>query len=1428
MIKIFISSTFSDMQSERDVIRKNVLPRLRQFSRKIGQDVSIVDLRWGISGEEMDSDAVMTKILSVCAEEIDSCQPYFVLLIGDRYGTSPEDIPLMSFLKKHPEISPELLKDKSITEIETILALQKKIGTSEMVACIRNSDLIDKIPHELKSVYVDVGKKAKLLTEFKENIRQNEWVDVIDYHAEWDAEKSSVCGLENFADKLIESLARQIKKNIGEMDCSPEAEAEIFDKIIIDNISKRYVPRDEYIDDVISFVNGNENVLILSGSSGTGKTYIMAKLAQILSEINDYKVISLFLGRGTYDFSLKSIFENLIHRLNSMVADPVFIEKTTSLHSLKAIAISLIKNITEKYKLIIFVDNVSALQLEEREHFFANFPLFNDGDTYKLVASINSSSSVATNALSGYTWRTLDVLGVNEEKMKQIVSNLLSEEGKELGRNSLNAFYNASLFRSPLYISLALKRLMLLSSVDFNNIHKLSSREGIDGGEALSAYLLQLIQTLPENESGIADLIIDLLAEEIGIKNHKLLIDLILIANEQLRAHDLVEIINTVTDEKINLLDLTNLVRNSEEIFTINSVNGKIQFTHDTFKLHFKQKMNQRDTKLHRAVFDYIDGLDIDDPVKNRLYFVFALYTEDYNKALSFVKLVNEHKIKNAYLELRPIFLSDDTSDIFLEYLIRLADFAANQGTEELNIIAYEYIGEIYHIINRSAFGRKSIDIEFLAPIYRLMKKHKDRVAKNSEYNRTLYMVAEKCGIASFSYEDSRQYYSDFLKYCFGYYESLDSSYKHRDFILSDLGYAYEKNAEIAVGDCMWDDAYRLYDLAIKTVSARVAPSTNKLDLLEYQKNYHIVQKYNILLYALQSDEKTLGSYRVHLLSELTSVIDFCEKTIKNFIQNERSMVLARYIALLMEANFALSKYHNIIHWYDKEKFYLEKSLKAAYEHYRACDDLLSLEQIRSIEHRLGLNTACDFSERMQYLEKANRKTLDLIQKLSDKNMIENMRQELDVINFQMMVAIFEHIHANINIKSQEFISNAAVVIAKDATLITDKNFDTVLLICKKYLIETEESKIPEMYSNNEERRKIETGIFDGMILTMQEVISYGSKKIQYDFANAYNYLNKNLTESQMRFKKIWDEYQDLFELVSLYISKYIDIYPNKYLFDNINKIAEIAEKTVHNLMVFAYEFQEKESKAFWEEQEAYMHASTKLCHSLRKVFNGEDFTYNQQEKTYAHRFTIPVTDMRLLAFCIKRGGVILKKYLEYTAGKEKKHWYNIYQELINANSEQVKKELHIVGKYLCDNFDDISVRRILYHSIFYESIALEYAYKNHRKDLAEKIVFNGYDHYLELSTLYILRHYDRGFYYSVFDNLKQICLLREIDQIDGNYYWRENYIRNIYGNVFCDEFIKLAKRSLEKLEHAGKDDPRMQEKRKTPNWAQENSSLNI
>lgn len=44
-ISFFVSSTFKDMQGERDALHRVVIPELREFARGYGRSVDFIDLR---------------------------------------------------------------------------------------------------------------------------------------------------------------------------------------------------------------------------------------------------------------------------------------------------------------------------------------------------------------------------------------------------------------------------------------------------------------------------------------------------------------------------------------------------------------------------------------------------------------------------------------------------------------------------------------------------------------------------------------------------------------------------------------------------------------------------------------------------------------------------------------------------------------------------------------------------------------------------------------------------------------------------------------------------------------------------------------------------------------------------------------------------------------------------------------------------------------------------------------------------------------------------------------------------------------------------------------------------------------------------------------------------------------------------------------
>ncbi len=90
VFRIFVSSTFIDLQAEREALQAFVFPRLRELCARYGARFQAVDLRWGISPDAADDQ----QTLDICLREVERCQrltprPNFLILLGDRYGWRP-------------------------------------------------------------------------------------------------------------------------------------------------------------------------------------------------------------------------------------------------------------------------------------------------------------------------------------------------------------------------------------------------------------------------------------------------------------------------------------------------------------------------------------------------------------------------------------------------------------------------------------------------------------------------------------------------------------------------------------------------------------------------------------------------------------------------------------------------------------------------------------------------------------------------------------------------------------------------------------------------------------------------------------------------------------------------------------------------------------------------------------------------------------------------------------------------------------------------------------------------------------------------------------------------------------------------------------------------------------------------------------------
>ena len=90
VIRVFVSSTFTDLKHERDALQQKVFPKLEAFCAKRQFQFHAIDLRWGVPTEA----SLDHRTMRICFEELRrsqdiSPQPNFLVLLGNRYGWRP-------------------------------------------------------------------------------------------------------------------------------------------------------------------------------------------------------------------------------------------------------------------------------------------------------------------------------------------------------------------------------------------------------------------------------------------------------------------------------------------------------------------------------------------------------------------------------------------------------------------------------------------------------------------------------------------------------------------------------------------------------------------------------------------------------------------------------------------------------------------------------------------------------------------------------------------------------------------------------------------------------------------------------------------------------------------------------------------------------------------------------------------------------------------------------------------------------------------------------------------------------------------------------------------------------------------------------------------------------------------------------------------
>lgn len=421
--RVFISSTFKDMEEERDYLVKNIFPRVRTVCRRRGVQFSEVDLRWGITESEADNG----EVIPICLGEIDNSRPYFIGLIGERYGwIPPKDAWGNAISESYEHVVREAVdRQMSITEAEIYYGV---LHDAEMMgkACffIRDKNEFPKASDD--EALVD-ARNWKKLAQLKGQIIE------------------SAC--ENRAYGSLEQLGNAVEGwLIGMLDADfPEG----------DETDKRMLQREShvnYIRERIGLYVGGEKSLkrmnmwfeerndgmIIRGEKGSGKSALVANfLFNFSTSSPEVPVLFHFLGSTPENNRAEAIMGHIIDELELQFG--VFVPRDKgSCKSQFELALQQVKT-----PLVLVLDGLDQLDDNGADRMLDWLPQHMN-ENIRLLCSV-SPGDVAF-ALTQRGMDTLEVEPLATEEIDGLMDGYLA-----IYRKKLEPAYKALLLETPLF-----------------------------------------------------------------------------------------------------------------------------------------------------------------------------------------------------------------------------------------------------------------------------------------------------------------------------------------------------------------------------------------------------------------------------------------------------------------------------------------------------------------------------------------------------------------------------------------------------------------------------------------------------------------------------------------------------------------------------------------------------------------------------------------------------------------------------------------------------------------------------------------------------------------------------------------------------------------------------------------------------------------
>ena len=492
-IRVFLSSTFKDMEHERNYLMSHVFPLVHLRCHERDVVFTEIDLRWGITEES----AQNGRTVQICLEEIDRCRaiglpPFFIGFLGERYGWVPTLQDLSRYWEQQavsPYAAPirhALAQGLSVTELEIRFgfldpmaatapgrvlmlmrdpALTARLAQPEQArgpvatAAVRAPSFGARLRHLFAAVPAPPAPAA--LSMPLEGIYYDHRVDgqlARLKDAVREAHQASMTGLvdgylsvEAFGRAVHDFLMEQLDM-LFPAQKTPDAYAQAVaaHRAYAASRLRSYVANPLLTEHVLRWLREGDNsqLTLLQGASGSGKSALLADISKQLAERNDGWVFMHFCGVDGY-MAVDHWRDRLLIalRVQGWVTDDVPVQDAAR-WAVLPLWLDAAQRITGR-PMTLVIDAIN--QLANAESALYKLQSVNWPDGVRVLVSCTPELDVAP------VWHIEPMPALDESARQRFVTSYLGNFAKSVSDPLMHALVSASACANPLFLKLVIE-----------------------------------------------------------------------------------------------------------------------------------------------------------------------------------------------------------------------------------------------------------------------------------------------------------------------------------------------------------------------------------------------------------------------------------------------------------------------------------------------------------------------------------------------------------------------------------------------------------------------------------------------------------------------------------------------------------------------------------------------------------------------------------------------------------------------------------------------------------------------------------------------------------------------------------------------------------------------------------------------------------